>query len=139
MSGLSLLVVQTDAGPLGALVGSTGFGRAGALVLPPEASLTIPGQGEGTVGEALVVSGRQAATAVGNLLGTWVDHHATIDDGELVGLANEPGGVALGGELRDAEDLRSMLEEPSPGATAGLQVVLETLLFACGEVFGIFF
>jgi hypothetical protein len=33
ISALSLLVVQTDAGPLGALVGSTGFGRAGALVV----------------------------------------------------------------------------------------------------------
>jgi hypothetical protein len=130
VSGLSLLVVRTDAGPLAALAGSTGFGRAGALVLPPEASLTIPGQGEGTVGEALDLPGRQAATAVGNLLGTWVEHHATIDDGHLVALADELGGVQLGGELRDSDDLRSMLEEPSPGATAGLQVVLETLLAA---------
>jgi hypothetical protein len=128
ISALSLLVVRTDAGPLGALVGSTGFGRAGALVLPPEAALTIPGQGEGTVAEALGLPGRQAATAVGNLLGTWVEHHATIDDRDLVALADDLGGVELGGELRDAEDLRSMLEEPASGATAGLQVVLETLL-----------
>lgn len=130
VSGLSLLVVQTEAGPLGVLAGSTGFGRAGALVLPPEAALTIPGQGEGTVGEALALPGRQAATAVGNLLGTWVEHHATIDDGDLVALADELGGVQLGGELRDGEDLGSMLEEPAPGVTAGLQVVLETLLNA---------
>jgi LytR cell envelope-related transcriptional attenuator len=130
VSGLSLLVVHTDAGPLGALVGSTGFGRVGALVLPPEAALTIPGQGEGTVGEALGLPGRQAATAVGNLLGTWVEHHATIDGGDLVALADDLGGVELGGELRDPEHLRSMLEEPAPGATAGLQVVLETLLAA---------
>jgi LytR cell envelope-related transcriptional attenuator len=130
VSGLSLLVVRTDAGPLAAVAGSTGFGRSGALVLPPEAALTIPGQGEGTVGEALALPGRQAATALGNLLGTWVEHHATIDAGDLVALADELGGVELGGELRDSEDLRSMLEEPAPGATAGLQVVLETLLAA---------
>ena len=130
VSGLSLLVVRTDAGPLGALAGSTGFGRAGALVLPPEAALTIPGQGEGTVGEALDLPGRQAATAIGNLLGTWVEHHATIDDGDLVALADEFGGVELGGEVQSSEDLRSMLEEPDPGATTGLQVVLETLLAA---------
>jgi hypothetical protein len=127
-AGLSLLVVRTDTGPLAALAGSTGFGRAGALVLPPEAMLTIPGQGEGTVGEALDLPGRQAATAVGNLLGTWVEHHATIDDSDLAALADELGGVRLGGELRDAEELRSMLEAPAPGATAGLQAVLETLL-----------
>jgi hypothetical protein len=130
VSGLSLLVVRTDAGPLGALAGSTGFGHAGALVLPPEAVLTIPGQGEGTVGEALTLPGRQAATAVGNLLGTWVAHHATIDDGDLVALADDLGGVELAGELKESEDLRSMLDEPAPGATAGLQVVLETLLAA---------
>jgi LytR cell envelope-related transcriptional attenuator len=128
--GLSLLVVRTDAGPLAALAGSTGFGRAGALVLPSEAVLTIPGQGEGTVGEALGLPGRQAATAVGNLLGTWVEHHATIDDGDLVAPADELGGVELGGELRTSRDLRSMLEEPAPGATGGLQVVLEALLAA---------
>ena len=130
VSGLSLLVVRTDAGPLAALVGSTGFGKAGALVLPPEAAVTIPGQGEGTIGEALDLPGRQAATAVGNLLGTWVEHHATIEAGSLVALADELGGVELGGELRSSEDLGSMLEEPAPGATAGLQVVLETLLAA---------
>ena len=128
--GLSLLVVRTDAGPLSALVGSTGFGRAGALVLPPEAEVTIPGQGEATVAEALDLPGRQAATAVGNLLGAWVEHHATIDAADLVAPADELGDVELGGELRSADDLRSMLEEPGPGATSGLQVVLETLLAA---------
>jgi LytR cell envelope-related transcriptional attenuator len=129
-SGLSLLVVRTAAGPLAALAGSTGFGRAGALVLPPEASLTIPGQGEATLDEALGLPGRQAATAVGNLLGTWVEHHATIDAQDLVAPADVLGGVRLGGALRSSEDLRSMLEEPAPGGTAGLQVVLETLLAA---------
>jgi len=128
--GLSLLVVRTEAGPLAALAGSTGFDRSGALVLPTEAALTIPGQGEATVGEALELPGRKAATAVGNLLGAWVDHHATIDVGDLVALADELGGVELAGELRSSEDLRPMLEEPAPGAAAGLQVVLETLLGA---------
>ncbi len=129
-AGLSLLVVETASGPLAALVGSTGFGRHGALVIPPEAVVTIPGQGDGTVGEALDLPARQAATAVGNLLGTWVDHHATIRARDLVAPADELGGVELGGELRSSDDLRSMLEEPAPGAAAGLQVVLETLFGA---------
>ncbi len=45
-AGLALLVVTTDGGPLPVVVGSTGFGTSGALVVPPEAMVVIPGQGE---------------------------------------------------------------------------------------------
>jgi len=34
-SGLALLVVRVDGGSLPVVVGSTGFGTSGALVLPP--------------------------------------------------------------------------------------------------------
>ena len=37
--GLALIVVQQEAGPLGAVVGTTGFGGPGVLVLPPESQI----------------------------------------------------------------------------------------------------
>ena len=67
-SGLVLLVVRTDGGSLPVVVGSTGFGTSGALVVPTAAQLVIPGQGESSVREALELPSRQAATKVHGLV-----------------------------------------------------------------------
>ncbi len=73
---------------------------------------------------------RQAATAVGNLLGVWIEDHATIDTGRLEAIANETGGVEIGGDAANGQDVADMLAEPGAGGVSGLQIVLEALLSA---------
>ncbi len=129
-SGLALLVVQTDGGSVPVVVGSTGFGTSGALVVPPAALLVIPGQGESSVRDALELPSRQAATAVGNLLGVWIEDHATIEADRLAAIADEVGGVRIGGDLVDGRGVAGMFEAPAVGDVAGLQIVMEALLSA---------
>jgi len=128
-SGLALVVVATEHGPLPAVVGTTGFGTTGALVISPR-TLVVPGQGESTVGDALELSPREAATAVGNLLGVWIEGHATIDTGRLEAIANETDGVEIGGDAANGQDVGDMLAETGAGGVSGLQIVLEALLSA---------
>ncbi len=129
-NGLALLVVTTDAEPLAAIVGGAGFGRTGALVLPPEAVVTIPGQGEATLGEALDLPPDQASMAASNLLGVWVEHHAVIDDRALASQVESAGGIAVGDQTIGADDVPPLLAEPGPGGVAGLQLLLEALFAA---------
>lgn len=128
VTGLALLVVTTETETLAAVVGSTGFGRTGVLVLPAEVGMTIPGQGEATVAEVLELSPRQAATAVGNLLGVWVEHHAVVEDRALGALAEEAGGVPMGDRILHGDDIMALLSEPAPGNVVGLRLALEALL-----------
>ncbi|MCI0632904.1 MAG: LytR C-terminal domain-containing protein [Actinobacteria bacterium] len=127
---LALLVVTTETEPLAAVVGGTGFGQVGAIVVPPRAAVTIPGQGEATVGEALDLPPDQASIAAGNLLGVWVEHHAVIEDRTLASLADEVGGVEVGDQTLGGAEVLALLAEPEPGGVAGLQLVLEALLAA---------
>ena len=129
-SGLALLVVRTDGGSMPVVVGSTGFGASGALVVPPAVLLVVPGQGESTVREALELPSRQAATAVGNLLGVWIEDHATIEADRLAAIADEAGGVRIGGELVDGRGVSAMFESSAAGDVVGLQIVMEALLKA---------
>ncbi|HET7929554.1 MAG TPA: LytR C-terminal domain-containing protein [Actinomycetota bacterium] len=129
-SGLALLVVRTDGGSLPVVVGSTGFGTSGALVVSPAAQLVIPGQGESSVREALDLRPRQAATAVGSLLGVWIDDGATIEADRLAAMADEVGGVRIGGDLVGGRGVAEMLEASADGDVVGLQVVMEALLSA---------
>lgn len=129
-SGLVLLVVQTDDGSLPVVVGRTGFGRAGALVVPPRAVVTVPGQGESTVRDALELPPRQAATAVGNLLGVWIDHHASIDAQRLAAITDEAGGVEVGGTIVNGDDVLALVQGSGVGDAPGLEVALEALLAA---------
>jgi LytR cell envelope-related transcriptional attenuator len=129
-SGLALLVVRTDAGSLPVVVGSTGFGTSGALVVPPAAQLVIPGQGESSVREALELPSRQAATAVGNLLGVWIEEDATIEADRLAAMADEVGGVRIGGDLVGGRGVAEMFVASADGDVVGLQIVMEALLSA---------
>ena len=124
-SGLTLLVVNTEQGPLAAVVGRTGFGDAGTLVLPLEAVVTVPGQGEATVAEALELPPRQAATAAANLLGFWVDHTAAIGHLRLAALVDRAGGIQIGGTTRSGAQVDELLAEPGSGRATALQLVLE--------------
>jgi hypothetical protein len=112
------------------VVGSTGFGTSGALVVPPAALLVVPGQGESSVRDALELPPRQAATAVGNLLGVWIEDHATIEADRLAAIADEVGGVRIGGDLVDGRAVAGMFEASAAGDVVGLQIVMESLLSA---------
>jgi hypothetical protein len=124
-SGLTLLVVRGDAGSLAAVVGTTGFGGPGVLVLPREAVVTIPGQGEAPVNEALELPPRQAATAVSNLLGVWIDHVAETDASRLEALVDRVGGVEIGGATVTGEEVVAAFTEPGTAGARALQVALE--------------
>jgi LytR cell envelope-related transcriptional attenuator len=129
-SGLALLVVRTDGGSLPVVVGGTGSGTSGALVVSPATLLVIPGQSESSVREALELPSRQAATAVGNLLGVWIEDHATIEADRLAAIADESGGIRIGGDLVDGRGVAGMFEASAAGDVAGLQIVMEALLSA---------
>ena len=124
---LALVTVRTHDALLPAVVGNTGFGTTGALVIPPSAMVVVPGQGESTVADALQLGPRQAATAVSNLLGVWIDDTATVDASQVAALTDETDGVVIGGDATGGAEVSSMLAEPDPGATAALQIVLKAL------------
>lgn len=127
---LALVIVETDRGPLAAVVGTAVGDRGGALVIPTELSITIPGQGEGTVEESLGLPQRQAATAVANLLGLWVGHHASVGRPRLAAVVDRVGGIEVGGSHRSGEEVLGFLEDAGPGRAAAFELVLEGLLAA---------
>ncbi len=128
--GLALVVVRSEAGPLPAVVGSTGFGEPGALLIPPDAVVVVPGQGESTVAEAVLLPPRQASTAIGNLLGVWIEDHAVVDASEIAALAEEAGGLEIGGEAVGRTVVADMVGEPGAAGVTGLSVVLQAMLSA---------
>jgi hypothetical protein len=127
VSGLTLVVVETDTASFGAVVGSTG-GTHGALVLPTEIQVTIPGQGDATLGEALELPPRQAATTVANVLGVWVDHYVVIDEERLAAIVDGAGGITVGSDTRRGSEVLSMLEDAGAGAGSAFSLVLGGLL-----------
>ncbi|MEX2203745.1 MAG: LCP family protein [Actinomycetota bacterium] len=127
VSGLTLLVVETDTASFGAVVGSTG-GAYGALVLPTEIQVTIPGQGDATLGDALDLPARQAATTVANVLGVWVDHHVVFDEERLAAIVDGAGGITVGSDTTSGPEVLSMLEDAGAGAVSAFSLVLSGLL-----------
>jgi hypothetical protein len=127
-STLVLLDVRTDAGPLMAVVGSSGTRRPAALIVPGTAFLAIPGQGDGSAADAGLLPGPQAAMAISNLLGVWISHYAVMDMARLSAVVDRAGGIALYGKTEDGAGVTAAL-----GMKAGLQLTWnETLsgLFA---------
>lgn len=106
---LILLVVTSDAGPSIAVVGSDGARTAGAVSIPAGLPITIPGQGDGLVGDAATQPGSAGATAISNLLGAGVDHYAVLTLDQLVGVVDRAGGIENGGRTQTGEDVRSAL------------------------------
>ena len=129
-TGLALVMVRTDEALLPAVVGSTGFGTTGALVIPPSATVVIPGQGESTVADAMLLEPRPAATAISNLLGVWIDDTATVEALQVAAVADKTSGVEIGGDLTRGTEVSSLLDGPDPGGVAALQIVLKALATA---------
>jgi hypothetical protein len=130
--GLALLIVRTTQGPFAAVVGSTG-GSDGVMAVPIEARVTIPGQGDATMRDALQLDPRQAATTVANLLGVWVDHHVDLGRKRLAAVVDRAGGIEVGGETLDGAGTLQLLEEAGDGRNAAFELVLRGL-FGAGEV-----
>jgi hypothetical protein len=125
--GLTLLIVHSPSGPFGAVVGSTGK-TPGALALPPEIQVTIPGQGEATLAQALELPPRQAATTAANVLGVWVEHYGVIGPDRLRAVVDEAGGITVGTEEMSGRDvIESLIDVPTAG-TAAFAVTLTGLL-----------
>lgn len=128
---LLLFLVRTEEGPLAAVVGSGGSLPPAGLVLPSGLALVVPGQGDATVGELGILEGRTAATAVSNLLGVWIAHHATLDAARLIELIDRAGGVSLGGRTVTGEEaLRQARSAGAEGWAAVLGAVLEGVAWA---------
>jgi hypothetical protein len=127
---LALVTVRTDDTLLPAVVGNTGFGATGALVIPPSAIVVVPGQGESTVEDALELEPRPAATAISNLLGVWIDDTATLKASQVAEVTDETSGVEIGGDATGGAEVSTMLGEPDQGGVASLQIVLKALAAA---------
>ena len=127
--GLTLLIVRARGGPFAVVIGSTG-NDDGALVVPSEIRLTVPGQGDATLGEALALPPRQAATTVANLLGLWVDHYALVGPDRLSQVVERAGGIGVGDEALDGDSTVAMLEDAGDGATSALALIVDGLLQA---------
>jgi hypothetical protein len=96
-SELATVVVDTRGGPLTAVVGAAGSVAPAVVVLPDRLGITVPGQGETTVEDAALLPGRQFATAVANLLGVWIPHHASLGRRELARVIDRSGGLEVDG------------------------------------------
>lgn len=97
-SSLAVLAVRGDPS-LAAVVGSGGDPPPAVVSLPSEMTFTVPGQGDGTIDEAVELEGPSFRVAVSNLLGVWVDHYAVMDRDGLVALVDRMGGIAV--DLQD--------------------------------------
>jgi LytR cell envelope-related transcriptional attenuator len=124
---LLLLVVRTADEPFAAVIGSTG-GRAGALVVPTEITLSVPGQGDARLDDALELPVTTATTTVANLLGLWIDHYAILGRARLAALVDRMGGLEVAGQTMTGDEVVASLEGPEAGRTLAFELALKGLL-----------
>ena len=98
-SRLAVVAVRGDPA-FAAVVGSGGDQPSAVASLPSEMTFTVPGQGEGTIDEAIALEGSSFRVAVSNLLGVWVEHFAVLDRDGLASLVDRMGGIGV--DLQDA-------------------------------------
>ncbi len=94
---LTYVMINNELGPLSAVIGTPGGAAPGALVIPGEISVTIPGQGDATMVEAADLPLRQTATTAANVLGAWVDHYVVIGRLRLSAVVDRVGGIQSAG------------------------------------------
>jgi hypothetical protein len=127
--GLALLVVTDGPAPLIAVVGSPVESGSAAVAVPASLQITIPGEGEGTVGDAVSQPGATGEVAVSNLLGMWIEHRAITTMDGFLAVVRRLGGVELGGRTLLGRDVRASLDV-APGAARDLawRTTLEAFL-----------
>ena len=118
-SSLAVLAVRGDPA-LAAVVGSGGDQPPAVVSLPSEMTFTVPGQGDGTIDEAIALEGSSFRVAVSNLLGVWVDHFAVMDRDGLAALVDRMGGIGV--ELQDAFETEEETLGPGEVRLTGEQV-----------------
>lgn len=133
-SELILIVVETDAGPRTAVVGSGGSIAPAALVLPDRVAITIPGQGDGTIGDAGTLPGRTAATTAANLLGVWIPHHAVLDEGAVRRAVDRAGGLELGGTVISGAEASASIEGSDDLWATTLEAILREVTWEAGDL-----
>ncbi len=94
-SRLVVLAVRASPEPLVAVVGAGGRAAPAAIVVPDGMVVTIPGQGDGTMGQAATLPGPSLRVTVSNALGTWIDHYAVMDESGLARLIDDAGGAQI--------------------------------------------
>lgn len=133
-SELILVVVETEVGPRTAVVGSRGSIAPAAVVLPDRVAITIPGQGDGTVGDAGALSGRSAATAAANLLGVWIPHHVTLDERTLRNVVDRAGGLEVGDTTMSGAETAAALEGSDEIWATTLEALLRQATWEAGDL-----
>jgi hypothetical protein len=113
-SKLLLLELRSQDAVMMALVGSSGTLPPAALTIPPNIVLTIPGQGDGTVKDVMLLDGPEAAVAISNLVGAWVPHYAITDPAHLAAVVDRAGGIQLFGSATSGSRVEAALAEPGP-------------------------
>ncbi len=127
---LALLVVRSDAGPLLAVVAAGAGTRPAAMVVPATVALTIPGQGDGRVQDAVGLPGPEAAVAISNLLGVWIPHVAITDTSRLAAVIDRAGGVEVFRKVQSGVELRRTLDKRGPARALTWRELLAGLLAA---------
>jgi LytR cell envelope-related transcriptional attenuator len=108
----TLLVVRSDEGPFVAVVASGGGRRGAVVTIPPDLALTVPGHGDSTVADVVMLPGDLAATAISNALGAWVAHYGVLNAGGLAGVVDRLGGLHVSGERLDGVGVLETLASP---------------------------
>ena len=123
----ALLLVDTRAGPLLAVVATGGSAGPAVMTVPAAVSLTIPGQGDGRVKGLGRLPGPEVALAISNLLGVWIPHEAITDAAHLAAVVDRARGVQAFGQARSGAEIRRMLGRPGSGAELEWQETLRGL------------
>jgi hypothetical protein len=118
-SSLAVLAVRGDPA-LAAVIGSGEDPPPAVVSLPSEMTFTVPGQGDGTIDEAISLEGSSFRVAVSNLLGVWVDHFAVMDREGLVALVDRVGGIGV--DLQEAFETEEETLDPGEVRLTGEQV-----------------
>lgn len=126
---LTLLVVRSAVGPFAAVIGSTG-GQRGALAIPTKISVTVPGQGDARLDEALELPPETATTTVANVLGLGIDHYGFLGRQRLAALIDRNGGIEVAGEQRTGDEVVAAIEGAKRGKALAFQLALQGLLDA---------
>jgi hypothetical protein len=129
-SGSILLIVQADPRVMMAVIHSSQGATPAAVAVPAGTLITIPGQGDGTAGDAGGLPGTEGATAISNLLGVWIDHAAVLDAASLAGLVDRAGGLDLSGGHMTGKQIAGWLSEDRTTSQLHWQEVLGALLDA---------
>jgi hypothetical protein len=92
-----LVALQVEGGPapLLAIVGVPGEGTPVVVPVPEELTITVPGQGETSMGGVAALPGDTMRVSLSNLTGTWIEHFAVISLRELAAAIESAGGVTV--------------------------------------------